>query len=304
MKKNILLLLVALAVGALSLSAQGRRNLRINEVMVENQNDQVDEYGQRGAWIELFNSAFAPMQISSIFITDDPSNPTKYQVPLGDVRTKLPKRSHILFWADGYKHRGAMHLNFKLVPGVDNWIGVYDADGLTLIDSITIPASLRADQSYARTNDGTEGWEIRSQEATNAPTPGGFNHVKEGNNKAAVFAEQDPYGIGMAVVAMGVVFSALLLLSICFYIISKIGASNAKVRKAKAHAEIAVESNVADSAKHDNDSGEVIAAIGMALYQHLNAHDTESTILTINKVKRAYSPWSSKIYSLRQLPHK
>ena len=40
----------------------------------------------------------------------------------------------------------------------------------------------------------------------------------------------------------------------------------------------------------------------MAIHEHFNAHDTESTILTINKVKRAYSPWSSKIYNLRTLP--
>jgi len=52
----------------------------------------------------------------------------------------------------------------------------------------------------------------------------------------------------------------------------------------------------------NHDSGEEIAAIVMALHQHLNAHDTESTVLTINKVKRAYSPWSSKIYGLREVP--
>ena len=40
----------------------------------------------------------------------------------------------------------------------------------------------------------------------------------------------------------------------------------------------------------------------MALYEHLNTHDIEETILTINKVKRTYSPWSSKIYTLRETP--
>ncbi len=303
MKRNILLLLVAIAVGSLTLSAQGRRSLRINEVMVQNENDYVDDYGQRGAWIELFNSSFAPLQISSIFITDDPNEPTKYQVPLGDVRTKLHKRSHILFWADGYKTRGATHLNFKLVPGVDNWIGVYDADGITLIDSVTVPASLTADQSYARRFDGdSDGWEIRSsEEGFNPVTPAGFNHVKEGNSKAAMFAEQDEHGFGMAVIAMCVVFSALLLLSVCFYIISKIGERTASSNKAKAQAHTG---EMVSTERPSHDSGEEIAAIVMALHDHLDAHDTESTILTINKVKRAYSPWSSKLYNMRQLPHK
>jgi len=31
-------------------------------------------------------------------------------------------------------------------------------------------------------------------------------------------------------------------------------------------------------------------------------HDKESEILTIDKVSRTYSPWSSKIYGLRQFP--
>ena len=62
--------------------------------------------------------------------------------------------------------------------------------------------------------------------------------------------------------------------------------------------------NVAKADAPASDSGEEIAAIVMALHEHLNAHDQENTILTINKVKKAYSPWSSKIYGLRELPRK
>ena len=32
------------------------------------------------------------------------------------------------------------------------------------------------------------------------------------------------------------------------------------------------------------------------------AHDFETTILTINKESKSYSPWSSKIYTLRETP--
>ena len=47
-------------------------------------------------------------------------------------------------------------------------------------------------------------------------------------------------------------------------------------------------------------SGEVNAAISMALYLYLNElHDSESNIITIKKVSKAYSPWSSKIYGLQ-----
>lgn len=47
-------------------------------------------------------------------------------------------------------------------------------------------------------------------------------------------------------------------------------------------------------------SGEVNAAIAMALYLFYNEyHDEESHILTIKKTSKTYSPWSSKIYSVR-----
>ncbi len=61
---------------------------------------------------------------------------------------------------------------------------------------------------------------------------------------------------------------------------------------------------VSKEERPDHDSGEEIAAIVMALNEHINAHDLESTILTINKVRKSYSPWSSKIYGLRELPRR
>ena len=47
-------------------------------------------------------------------------------------------------------------------------------------------------------------------------------------------------------------------------------------------------------------SGEVNAAISMALYLHFNQyHDEESKEMTIKRESRLYSPWSSKIYQVR-----
>jgi hypothetical protein len=48
---------------------------------------------------------------------------------------------------------------------------------------------------------------------------------------------------------------------------------------------------------------EVQAAIAVALHLFVTEmHDFEKTILTIQKVMRPYSPWSSKIYGLRKSP--
>lgn len=48
---------------------------------------------------------------------------------------------------------------------------------------------------------------------------------------------------------------------------------------------------------------EEIAAIATALKLYRSAlHDRESEVLTILSIKRAYSPWNSKIHGLTQLP--
>ncbi len=299
-------MLVVVTACVTAVSAQGRRGLRINEVMVVNDSSVVDDFGQHHAWVELYNSTFAPLEISSVFLTNDRDNNKKYPVPLGDINTEIPARQHVLFWADGQPNKGTFHMNFTLTPGKDNYIAIYDANGLSLIDEVVIPASLKPGQSYARKVDGEGGidddaWEVRDGSGQYYITPSSNNVIKDTNGKVEMFAEQDENGFGMAVMAMGVVFTALLLLSLCFYIISKIG--EAVSRKNKVKTVTAHLDEVHDSHK-DHDSGEAIAAIVMALHEHLDAHDRESTVLTINKVRRAYSPWNSKIYSLRELPHR
>lgn len=298
------MLTMSLALMASAAFAQSRKAVRINEVMVENQSSIVDDYGQRHGWIELFNGNFAPIEISSIYITDDPANPTKYPVPLGDVNTRIAKRQHVVFFADGEPNKGTFHTSFVLTPGQDNWIGIYDADGQTLIDEVTIPANLPADCSYARTADGEGEWTIRTGENTGDGavtyiTPSSANIIKDTNKKIEEFANRDANGFGMTIMAMCIVFTALLVLCLCFYGIGAISKQISKLNKMRAQG---IDRSEAATTGSNHDSGEEIAAIVMALHQHLNAHDTESTVLTINKVKRAYSPWSSKIYGLREVP--
>lgn len=309
MNKKIFILLIAVLSCVSVAQAQGRKALRINEVMVQNDSNYVDDYGLHNAWIELYNSAYAPMEISSVYLTNDPAEPKKYPVPLGDVNTEIPPRQHVVFWADGEPNKGTFHLSFKLIPGQDNWIGIYDANGITLIDSITVPASLQANQTYARKKDGKDSenegesaWEVRDGSDALYITPSSNNVIVDTNEKVDLFAQLDGNGTALTLMAMGIVFAALLILCICFYVISKVGEAITKRNKLKAQGIAA--KNVAPAERPDGDSGEVIAAISMALRDHLEAHDKEDTVLTINKVKRAYSPWSSKIYTLRENPRR
>jgi preprotein translocase subunit YajC len=50
-------------------------------------------------------------------------------------------------------------------------------------------------------------------------------------------------------------------------------------------------------------SDEAAAAIALAIHMYkIELHDMESLTITLKKVSRIYSPWSSKIYSIRQNP--
>ncbi|MCK9616953.1 MAG: hypothetical protein M0R21_03870 [Lentimicrobiaceae bacterium] len=53
----------------------------------------------------------------------------------------------------------------------------------------------------------------------------------------------------------------------------------------------------------EDNTGEVVTAIGLALSMYMrDIHDFEQAVITMQKVMRPYSPWSSKFYGLKQQP--
>lgn len=118
--------------------------------------------------------------------------------------------------------------------------------------------------------------------------------------KAQNVKENDSWGGAITIIAMIIVLGALIILSIFFNIFGKISASLLSKKKLEAHGKTADE---VDDDHEAVDSGEVIAAISAALAEHFNdQHDVEDYILTIRRMRRAYSPWNSKIYNIRQEP--
>lgn len=65
------------------------------------------------------------------------------------------------------------------------------------------------------------------------------------------------------------------------------------------------QSELANKQEINNDDVNEEEAAAIALAMHLyktQMHDMESLTITLRKVSRIYSPWSSKIYTLRQNP--
>lgn len=118
--------------------------------------------------------------------------------------------------------------------------------------------------------------------------------------KAKNAAENDRFGGAITIIAMCIVLSALVILSILFLCFGKISTAVMSSKKRKAHG---VTAETSEDHHDELDSGEVIAAIGMALAEHFGqGHDMEDTILTIKRMRKAYSPWNSKIYNMRRIP--
>ena len=121
-----------------------------------------------------------------------------------------------------------------------------------------------------------------------------FNHITFDPSRMI-----DSGGLTISLVSYAVVFAALVLLYYFFENIAKIMSYLAK-REMKSKGK---------KSKPEEDDltipGEVAAAISMAIQLHFTeVHDFENTVLTIKKVQRPYSPWSSKLYGLREYPKK
>ena len=116
------------------------------------------------------------------------------------------------------------------------------------------------------------------------------------HQNAEKFSQVDPWGIGITFVGMAVVFFSLLLLYLVFFNVTKL--LNYKLKLA-----LKKEGKSAAAQEKEELSGEVNAAIAMAIHLYMSEiHDRENMVLTINRVARTYSPWSSKIYGIRQFP--
>lgn len=105
------------------------------------------------------------------------------------------------------------------------------------------------------------------------------------------------FGWEITIVGMLIVFISLALLSLFLMGMTKYLRS-----REKKSIELKSPETINKKPKEEI-SGEVSAAISLAIYIYSEEqHDIENTVLTIRKVNKSYSPWSSKIYGLRKIP--
>ncbi len=149
MSPHCIFIIIGLFVSATGVNAF--EDLVINEVMASNITAQINpDNSDFVDWIEIYNNGDKIINIQGIYVTDDLSDPYKWQLK-EDVALD-PNRYYII-WADGLDYEN--HASFKL-SGNGEQIGLFDPDG-RIIDTLTFGVQ-RNDISFGRYPDGGSKW--------------------------------------------------------------------------------------------------------------------------------------------------
>ncbi len=122
----------------------------INEFLASNQNGQTDENGQHEDWIEIYNTTSNVLSLYGLYLTDNFSNPSKFELP---VNSTIQPYSYLMIWADENASTPSyIHCNFKLSV---NGEALMLSDGAgSVLDSVTFGPQA-TDISYGRCPNGT-----------------------------------------------------------------------------------------------------------------------------------------------------
>lgn len=118
----------------------------INELMADNGTTAYDSNGENDDWIELYNTTSTGIDLTGLYLSDDPTNLIKWQIPVG---TSIPADDYLIIWTDNDVDQSGLHTNFKLSSLGETLIL---SNGSVVYDEITFGAQM-TDLSYARCPD-------------------------------------------------------------------------------------------------------------------------------------------------------
>lgn len=135
----------------------------INEVMAANKSVVVDEEGDYGDWIELYNTSNQPVNLTGYYLTDEEDTLDRWAFPAGSV---IPANGTLVVWADGKADLSSgLHADFKLSASGENVYLV--TPELHFADSVTF-TDAADNASYARSPNGSGGFSWSNNPTFNA----------------------------------------------------------------------------------------------------------------------------------------
>lgn len=121
----------------------------INEMMAMNNSSVQNANGGYGDWIELYNTSSTIVSLDYLFLSDNISNPNKWQFPFGKT---IPPFGYFIVWADNDTSSVETHCSFGFSGNGEEIILSY-ANGM-VIDSTTFPIQSN-DITWGRYPNGT-----------------------------------------------------------------------------------------------------------------------------------------------------
>jgi len=172
----------------------------INEFMADNDGVIQDGAGDYDDWFELYNGGETPLNLGGMYLTDDLTDTTQWQIPAG---TTIPAGGYLLFWADDEEGEGGTHTNFKLGKSGEQ-IGLYDTDasGNVAIDTLTF-GQQTTDVSMGRFPDGGDCWWFFTSATPEASNGMLHDYEPDGDVDLDDFAEFNTCLTGPGGVAVG-----------------------------------------------------------------------------------------------------
>ena len=160
--------------------------LYINEFTASTGTYFPDEFGEFADWIEIYNGSDRYLNIGGMYLTDDLSDPQKYEIPNSDLAlTTIAPKDYLLIWADNDDEKGPLHTNFTLASGGEEiGLGILTDEGFTYIDEQDYGQQNR-NISYGRYPDGTDNYEYFE-----IPTPLASNQEKDDLIISGVFINE------------------------------------------------------------------------------------------------------------------
>ncbi|MBL8226981.1 MAG: lamin tail domain-containing protein, partial [Bryobacterales bacterium] len=144
-------------------------DVRLNELVINNNGQQKDEAGDSDPWVEIHNLGPGPVSLSGIYLSDDPANPTKWALPAGT----LADGQHLIVWLDGETSEGSAHASFRApAAGGKLYLFATSFHATNAMDTLTVGAAASGQSQIRMGLYGTR-WEVTSQ-----PTPNADNVLK------------------------------------------------------------------------------------------------------------------------------
>ena len=137
----------------------------INEFSCSNLNTIQDAFGENEDWIELYNNGAAAINLSGYYLSDDPNNLQKFQIP---PVTPITANGRKMIFSSNQNtvQANEIHTSFKLRQSNGEWFILSTPLGV-IVDSVHLGSRrTQVNNSHGRTTDGAATWGVFT-----APTP-------------------------------------------------------------------------------------------------------------------------------------